>query len=238
MMGIVPPIIVLCQPQMGENIGFVARAMANCGLSTLRLVQPRDTWPNPAAIMPSAGASHIIHGATVHPTLDQAINDCTFALATTARHRDMDKSVYDEETAAIHTHAHHGQAAFVFGGERSGLSNQDVALCHGIVHCNVNPAFSSLNLGQAVLLLSHAWWRTTHVAPLPPIHEVAPLDAVHFFLRSLEKTLEKTTFFNVQEKQPRMMRSIAALFLRANLSPQEVRTLHGMIKSLTRLESV
>src|SRR5262247_439204 len=155
------PIVILVEPQLGENIGTTARAMANFGLSRLRLVKPRDGWPNPRAFVAASGADRILEEATLHDTIDTAIADCTFVLATTARAHDQAKPVISPEAAArvLAPRVAGGETvAIVFGRERYGLENQEVALADQIVTLPVNPAFASLNLAQAVVICAYEWF--------------------------------------------------------------------------------
>ena len=153
----VPPVVVLVRPQLGENIGACARAMLNFGLTELRLVAPRDGWPNPDAGPSAAGADAVLAEAQVHDSLAAAVADCTFIYATTVRHRGMTKPVVTPRAAATATRQRAGRTAILFGAERSGLESDDVALAHAILTVPVNPAFKSLNLAQAVILTAYEW---------------------------------------------------------------------------------
>ncbi|MBW8783867.1 MAG: GIY-YIG nuclease family protein, partial [Novosphingobium sp.] len=151
------PVIVLVRPQLGENIGKAARAMLNFGLTELRLVAPRDGWPNPSAGPAAAGADVVLERASVHDSLAEAVGDCTHVYATTVRKRGVTKPVLTPEAAARAIHAEPGKAAIVFGPERSGLETDEVALARAIVTVPINPAFASLNLAQAVILCAYEW---------------------------------------------------------------------------------
>ena len=148
------PIIILVQPQIGENIGMAARAMYNGGLTKLRLVNPKETWPNPKAVKPAAGAQVILDDVEVYDTLEEAIADLNFVLATSARPRDMTKHVYSAE-GAIKAIQHDMKVGFLFGPERTGLSNDDLSRADGIIEIPMNPDYTSLNLAQAVLIISY-----------------------------------------------------------------------------------
>ena len=245
------PVIILDHPQLGENIGFAARAMLNCGLVRLRIVKPRGGWPNDRALASAAGATSVLEAAQIFDDLGQATADLTRLYATTARPRDMRKSVLapraaaGEMTAAI---ADGGRVGILFGRERTGLENDDVSRADAIVEVPLNPEFSSLNLAQAVLLVAYEWRlaalgaasigtalgaATTGTARMGG-GEAAPAshgDLAGLFAH-LEQELDKVGFFWPAEKAPRMARNLRSLLLRANLSEQEVRTLRGVVKAL------
>ncbi|WP_342642466.1 RNA methyltransferase [Rhodoligotrophos ferricapiens] len=246
------PIVVLVHPQLGENIGAAARAMANFGLSELRLVEPRDGWPNPQAGRNASGADSIIEGARVFATVEEAIADLTYVLATTARRRDMIKPILTPETAArasAEKLAAGGRVGILFGPERTGLESDHVALADAIVMAPVNPRFASLNLAQAVLLVGYEWFkqageeRLGRETPVDPagqeglqVVETRPAtkaELLNFFTR-LETALTRSGFLYPPEKAPIMIRNLRNLFSRAALTEREVRTLHGIVSSLTR----
>src|SRR5690242_5747338 len=152
-----PPVIVLVRPQLGENIGKAARAMLNFGLTELRLIAPRDGWPNPSAGPAAAGADEVLANVRVFDTLSEAVGDCAQVYATTVRKRGVTKPVLTPEAAAAAIHRDAGRSAVVFGPERSGLETDDVALARAIVTVPVNPAFGSLNLAQAVIVCAYEW---------------------------------------------------------------------------------
>ncbi|MCB1593111.1 MAG: RNA methyltransferase [Alphaproteobacteria bacterium] len=236
--------VILVNPQMGENIGAAARAMFNFGLTDLRIVNPRDGWPNEKADTMSAGALGAMPPVLVFPTLQDAISDLHFALATTARSRDMVKPVYCPPKAVEETRrrVEAGQkAGFVFGAERMGLVNDDVALCQGIVNIPVNPAFSSLNIATAVLAICYEWNRARHEAgtPLEESGKLyrkdsppAPQGEIEGFLDRLLNALEDRHFYRTDEVAPYMKRNIRNIFSRADITTQELRTLHGVLSSL------
>jgi tRNA/rRNA methyltransferase len=224
---------------MGENIGAAARGMLNFGLTDLRLVAPRDGWPNEFAVNVAAGAFAQMAPVQVFETLAAALADCHYACATTARRRDMIKPVTDAASLAEETLARTqtGQkTAFVFGPERTGLENDEIALCHSILTLPANPAFSSLNLGQCVLLVVYEWFRQQQAAP-GKILEIgegipAPHEKLEEFLQRLEEELETGQFFRARDLKPTMTRNIRNMFTRSDLTDQEVRTLHGMLSAL------
>lgn len=233
------PSIILVNPQMGANIGAAARVMFNFGLTDLRLVSPRDGWPNIEAERNSAGALEAMPDVQVFNTLADAVADLHFVLATTARPRDMVKSVYTPQMASseMRKRAQEGMGCgFVFGAERTGLVNDDIAICHGIINIPTNPDFSSLNLGQAVLLCAWEWFRTqdeTHGLALPVGDSFpAKLEDLMGFLDRLENALDDGGFFKAPDLKPTMLRNIRAMFTRSGLTDQELRTLHGILSAL------
>jgi len=235
------PIIILVEPQLGENIGAVARAMLNCGLTELRLVKPRDGWPSEPARANAAGADLVIDGVTLYETVEESIADLQLIYATTARLRDMVKPVIPPETAAERLHqASLGglKTGILFGRERSGLTNDEVVLADAAVIFPLNPEFSSLNLAQAVLLMGWEWRRQVlgKVAEEFMPAQSPPAERGHLlqFFTHLEGELARTNFFFPPEKKPHMLRNLRNIFERTKLTEQEVRTLHGIVRSLTR----
>ena len=235
------PVIVLVEPQLGENIGMVARAMANFGLAELRLVNPRDGWPNEKASAAASRADHVINGAKVFTTLEQAIGDVEFVMATTARQRDMIKPVLppDEAMSLAHERLASGATtAILFGRERWGLENHEVALANEIVTFPVNPAFASLNIAQAVLLMSYEWMkRSEHFAEVgfsSPAEIPARKEALQSLTDRLEQALEDAHYFFPEDRAERMRMNIRSLFANAKLQDPEIHTLHGVIAALER----
>lgn len=232
------PAVILVEPQLGENIGFAARAMLNCGLTDLRLVRPRDGWPNQKARAAASGADAVIDGARLFDRLEDAIAGLGRVYATTARPRDMIKPVMTPRRAAADLRAEIAAGiacGLLFGRERSGLDNDEVALADTIVQVPLNPAYSSLSLPQAVLLLAYEWYQAG--SEVPPeeltLGRTAPAgkaDLLYFFER-LEAMLEDHGFFPVAEKRPGMVRNIRNLFQRNRLTEQELRTLHGILSA-------
>lgn len=239
------PVIVLVNPQMGENIGAAARAMLNCGIDELRIVNPRDGWPNERAESMSSGALAKMPPVQVFETTAEALADCHYTYATTARIRDMVKPVFTAKEAALdcRTREAEGQkCAYLFGAERAGLDNEDVALSHAIITIPVNPDFSSLNLGQGVLLCAYEWFQHSAVKGLPrtattELVAKEELPAPHAELDNLYNRLETELrtghFFRTQEMQPTVMRNLKNMLARAEMTSQEVNTFHGMITALT-----
>jgi len=229
---------ILVRPQMGENIGAAARAMANFGLADLRLVSPRDGWPNERAIDMGAGAFDSM-GVQVFDTLDEASNDLNKLYATTARRRDMVKPVFTPDAAvkdgAKLLQNSDSKIGFVFGPERTGLENDEVARCHGIINVPTNPDFSSLNLAQCVLLMAYALNRFEAATEIElPMGHSAPVtqDRLDEFLTRLENELETHHFFKSEDLKPTMLRNIRNIFMRGDLTDQEVKTLHGVVSAL------
>ncbi|MEM9617264.1 MAG: RNA methyltransferase [Pseudomonadota bacterium] len=234
------PIFVLVEPQMGENIGAAARAMLNFGVSGLRLVNPRDGWPNAKAGAMAAGAAIVIDHTEVFETLEDAIADCQYVIATTARMRELALPVLPpvEAAANLETRISAGQrCAVVFGGERSGLSSDDVARTDAILSVPVNPAFASLNLSQAVLLIAYEWSRASGVAAIEnPMADEAPAkrEDLSRFLDRFEASLDAAGYFFPPEKRSGMVRNLRAAFTRAGFTELELSALHGAIKALSR----
>src|ERR1700685_3577085 len=233
------PAIVLVEPQLGENIGAAARAMANFGLSHLRLVRPRQPWPNDKARMMAAGADRILDGAVLYDDLPSAIADCTFVLATTARAHDQAKPVIGPADAAIELAprvASGETVAILFGRERNGLENDEVALADRIVTLPVNPAFASLNLAQAVAIVACGWFKLAGGETLPfamPQKSVAaPKEQLLAFFASLERELEKVEFFRPPDKRETMQINLRNIFTRMQPTQQDIQTLHGVIMSI------
>jgi len=238
------PAIILVEPQLGENIGAVARAMLNCGLTDLRLVRPRDGWPSDPARRAAAGADIVIDGARLFETVEAAIADLQAVYATTARLRDMVKPVLSPKAAVERMVQAEGQGqttGVMFGPERSGLTNDHVALADAALTFSLNPGFTSLNLAQAVLLVGWEWRQRSTEAPAD---EMVPLisqpathgDMTHLFAH-IEAELETGGFYFPPENRPHMVRNLRNLFLRANLTEQDVKTLHGVIACLVRLRA-
>ncbi|MCP3956897.1 MAG: RNA methyltransferase [bacterium] len=233
------PAIVLIEPQLGDNIGAAARAMLNCGLQDLRLVRPRDGWPNPNARAMASGADEVLDRARQFDTLADAVADLRWVFATTGRRRDMVKhEVTPAEAAAeIHRKSALGERCGVlFGRERIGLTNDEVVLADAILTVPLNPAFRSLNLGQAVLLVAYEWFRFADETPPRQRIEAGLPRATHgelqIFIDHLEEALTSADYFKVDEMKPVIVRAIRNLFTRAELTDREVRTLHGIVTAL------
>ncbi|MDB5439393.1 MAG: tRNA/rRNA methyltransferase [Caulobacteraceae bacterium] len=235
-----PPVVILHAPQLAENIGAVARVMANFGLSELRLVAPRDGWPQERAWACASGADWPLDGARVFETVAAALADLTFVLATTARPREVNTPLFTPRSAAASLAASvaSGDAVgLLFGAERAGLETQDVALCQGVVTIPIDARFRSLNLAQAVAINAYEWRMTVEASAPPAFREGAP-PAEHGVLVSLfehlEGQLDEAGFFHPPEKRPSMVRNLRAVLARAVMNDQEVRTWRGVVTALSR----
>ncbi len=236
------PVIILVEPQLGENIGMVARAMANFGLFELRLVKPRDGWPNERANAAASRADHVIQATRVYETLPQAIADLQYVVATTARQRDMLKDVLNPGEASSllrQSFNNDTRTGILFGRERWGLHNDEVALADAMVTFPVNPAFASLNIAQAVLLMSYEWMKSgqgelNHSAFRAPDSQVAEKTDLQNFFNHIEDALEDAKYYYPEERRERMTNNLRSIFTHAGLKQQELQTLHGVVAALER----
>ena len=234
------PAVILCEPQLGENIGAAARAMANFGLWDLRLVSPRDGWPNEKAIASSTKAMHVIDRVQVFDSVEEAIADLSLVFATTARARDLAKPVMGPDEAAAQLAKHIGGGAgagILFGRERWGLNNEEVALADAIVTLPVEAAFASLNIAQAVLVLAYEWRRASGRGALlfgEQMELPAPREELIGMFTQLEDALDRAGFFKTEAKRPTVVTNLRTMLSRARFTSQEVRTLRGVIASLER----
>lgn len=236
------PTMILVRPQMGENIGAAARAMLNFSLSQMRIVDPRDGWPNPKAVaMASGAAGRVLDHAGVFDDVAGAVHDCDFVFATTARGRELPKPIYTPEAAMVEAYQRisAGQkVGILFGPERTGLENDDITRANAIITVPVNPEFFSLNLGQAVLLTSYEYSRHVLDAPAidPGLAGFDPASAldVEKLGDHYERRLEEAGFFHPPEKAPMMKRNFRNMWTRFGMTRQEVQTLHGALKQLMR----
>jgi tRNA/rRNA methyltransferase len=236
------PAIILVEPQLPENIGMAARAMLNCGLTDLRLVRPREIWPNDKAAAAASGADRVLNAARLYGSTADAIADLQHVYATTARPRYMTKRVATPRQAAaeLRRHAAAGEpSGILFGREAAGLDNDEVALANALVTVPLNPAFSSLNLGMAVLLLGYEWFTAGEAAPVPPStlampQQTRPATQAELLglYEHLEAELDACGFLRNAQSRPSMVRNLRNLFGRAALTEQEVRTLRGVIACL------
>ena len=235
------PVIVLVRPQLGENIGKAARAMLNFGLTEMRLVAPRDGWPNPDAGPAAAGADAVLEGAQVYPTLAEAVADCAHVYATTVRKRGVTKPVVTPEEAAREIHAAAGEgykarSAIVFGPERSGLETEEVALARKILTVPINPDFASLNLAQAVILCAYEWSKTqglvqpTEEELLPP----APQEELEGMIAQFETLLDAAGYFYPPDRVPATKRTLRNLLTKPGWNHLEVRTMRGVLSALRK----
>ena len=235
------PAIILCEPQLGENIGAAARAMANFGLWDMRLVRPRDGWPNERAVAAASRADHVINKVRVFETLEEAIADLSLVYATTARSRDLKKPVLgpDEASGNLHAHISNGRGAgLLFGRERWGLLNEEVALADAIVTLPVEAAFASLNIAQAVLLMAYEYRRHSELGTQLPFSEtmaeVATREELIGLFGHLESTLDGSGFFTAPDKRPTVINNLRTMLERGKFTSQEIRTLRGVISSIDR----
>lgn len=233
------PIVILVEPQLGENIGMTARAMGNFALSRLRIVKPRDGWPNIAAQRAAAGADHILEGAELFDTLQAAVADIDLLFATTARAHDQAKPVMAPEGAAQEMTSHiagGGKAGIMFGRERAGLENDEVALANRIITYPVNPGFASLNLAQAVLLMGYEWFKLATGGSLPfampERSERASQHQIDAFFENLVRELDKVEFLRPAEKRETMLVNLRNIFTRMEPTKQDMHTLHGVVMAI------
>ena len=234
------PVIILVEPQLGENIGMVARAMANFGLVELRLVNPRDGWPSEKARAAASRADHVIDRAVVFDDLRAALADLNFVLATTARERDGFKPVRSpvEAGRGLRERSRAGQkTGILFGRERFGLFNEEVALADEIVTFPVNPEFASLNIAQAALLMSYEWMKSgleaeTDTAFSGPVAVPAEKEHLHGLLAHLEQALDARGYFRPAPKKPKMVDNVRAVLTRPGFTEAEIKVLRGVVASL------
>jgi tRNA/rRNA methyltransferase len=233
------PIVILVEPQLGENIGMAARAMGNFGLTRLRIVNPRDGWPNVHARRAASGADHILDKVELFDTVEQAVADCTLLFATTARAHDQAKPVVAPQAAAeefVSQVAAGGTVAILFGRERYGLQNEEVALADRIITFPVNPAFASLNLAQAVLLVGYEWFKlaTNNALPyaMPERSERASQHQMQAFFDNLVRELDKVEFLRPPEKRETMLVNLRNIFTRMEPTKQDMHTLHGVVMAI------
>ena len=234
-----PPAVILVEPQLAENIGMTARAMANFGLSELRLVNPKNGWPKKGVREAASGATHVLDAATVHASVAEAVGDLNFVLATTARERGQMKRVFPPDDAMTEVCARAGQRTGVmFGRERVGLLNEEISLADAIVTFPVAPDFPSLNLAQAVLLVGYEWRRASGRALLPFRGEMlsppATREALIGLFGSLEAALEGAGFYP-PEKREIIARNMRDMLHRMAMTEQDVRTLRGALRALSRI---
>jgi tRNA/rRNA methyltransferase len=233
------PIVILVEPQLGENIGMAARAMGNFALSRLRIVNPRDGWPNVAAHRAAAGADHIINGVELFDTVEAAVADCSLLFATTARAHDQAKPVVDPGAAASEMAGQikaGGTVGILFGRERWGLTNEEVGLSNRIITFPVNPGFASLNLAQAVLLVGYEWFKlsTANELPfaMPERSEPASQYQIQAFFDNLVRELDKVEFLRPAEKRDTMLVNLRNIFTRMEPTKQDMHTLHGVVMAI------
>lgn len=230
------PVFVLVRPQLGENIGKAARAMLNFGLTEMRLVAPRDGWPNPSAGPAASGADIILEQAQVFDSVAEAVADCAHIYATTVRKRGLVKPVVTPEVAAQEIHAAQGRTAILFGPERSGLETDDVAIARKILTVPINPEFGSLNLAQAVILVAYEW--SKHLAlespPLVELDPPAPQEELDGLIGHLERLLEPVGYFFPPDREPASRRTLRSVLTKPAWNANEVRTLRGVLSAIEK----
>ena len=229
-----PPVVVLVRPQLAENIGKAARAMLNFGLTELRLVAPRDGWPNPAAGPAASGADVVLSRARVLESVADAVADCAHVYATTVRKRGVTKPVATPEEAARAMRGEPGRSAILFGPERSGLETDDVALARTILTVPINPEFGSLNLAQAVILVAYEWSKGEALAQPPQVDLLppAPQDELEGMIAQLEGMLEPSGYFFPPDRVPATRRTLRSLLTKPGWNAPEVRTFRGVLSAL------
>lgn len=230
------PIILLHQIQLAENLGAVARAMGNFGLTQLRLIQPKCNPDDPKAIAMAAGNGIVIENASLYQSLEHAVGDLELVFATTATERELIKNYYTPKSAIPLMHGN--KVGLLFGPERTGLSNEDLSVANHIITIPVNPDFSSLNIGQAVVIVLYEWYQSQadqepwlHLGDTKPVNH----KELHYFFKSLESELDRVNFWRVPHKKEKMWQNIRAAFLRMQPTEQEVRTLYGAIQAIKGL---
>jgi tRNA/rRNA methyltransferase len=230
------PAIILVRPQLAENIGKAARAMLNFGLTDLRLVSPRDGWPNPAAGPASSGADMVLEQARLFETVADAVADCEHVFATTVRKRGVTKPVVGPDEAAAAIHAGPGRSAVLFGPERSGLETDDVAVARTILTVPINPEFGSLNLAQAVILVAYEWSKAEDLAQpsISAIDPPAPQFELDGMIAQLDAMLESAGYFFPPDRAPVTKRMLRTLLTKPGWTAQEVRTVRGVLSTLDR----
>jgi tRNA/rRNA methyltransferase len=233
-----PPAIVLVRPQLGENIGKAARAMLNFGLTDLRLVAPRDGWPNPSAGPAASGADAVLEGARVFESVADAVADCSFVYATTVRKRGLTLPVLSPEAAGREVRGNEGASAFLFGAERSGLETEEVALAGKIVTVPVNPDFRSLNLAQAVILVAYEWSKHRDLA-VPTIGDEppeprAPQAHLEGLIEQLYAALEAAAYFHPPDRTPATRNTIRTILTKPGWSIREIQALRGIVRALVQ----
>jgi tRNA/rRNA methyltransferase len=235
------PIVIMVRPQLGENIGMAARAMLNCGLSSLRLVAPRDGWPSERAQRAASGADIVLERAEIFDTVGEAVADLDRVVATTARNRELSQRIVTARHAASEMRGWIGQGRRVgvmFGPERTGLENDDMVHADTALSIPLNPQFSSLNVAQAVLLVAYEWAASGDTTPVERMADHATRPATKEELQNLfdhlERALDQSGFLRNKDMRPSMVLNLRALLQRAAMTEQEARTFHGVIKFLSK----
>ena len=230
------PLLILVHPQLGENIGKAARAMLNFGLTELRLVAPRDGWPNPSAGPAASGADEVIAKAQIYDTVAEATADCAYVYATTVRKRGVIKPVLIPEEAVAEIRTNRGRSAILFGPERTGLESNDVAIARTIITVPINPKFGSLNLAQAVMVIAYEWSKCQSLAQPPLVDEEPPAPQAELdgLIGQLDAMLDYAGFYFPPDKVPTVMRNIRSILTKPAWNAQEVRTLRGVLTAIAK----
>jgi len=228
------PVIILVRPQLGQNIGKAARAMLNFGLTELRLVSPRDGWPNPDAGPAASGADVVLEQAQLFETTEAAIADCNLVFASTVRRRDLVMPVVGPEEMAERIAASSGGSAILFGPERSGLETEDVAQADAIVTVPINPEFGSLNLAQAVILLAYEWSKRSDLASptTKELEDPAPHGEVEALIGQLEEELDAKGYFHPPSRTEATKNTIRTILTKTGWSSREVKAMRGIVRAL------
>ncbi len=230
------PILILVRPQLGENIGKAARAMLNFGMTQLRLVAPRDGWPNPSAGPAASGADSVLADAQVYDSVADATADCAHVYATTVRKRGVIKPVLTPEAAAAEMRTESGRAAILFGPERTGLESDDVTIARTIITVPINPKFGSLNLAQAVMVVAYEWSKSQSLAQPPKVDDEPPAPQAELdgLIGQLDAMLGAAGFYFPPDKVPTVMRNIRSILTKPAWNAQEVRTLRGVLTAIEK----
>ncbi len=230
------PVLILVRPQLGENIGKAARAMLNFGLTELRLVAPRDGWPNPDAGPAASGADSVLAAAQLFDSVADATADCSYVYATTVRKRGVVKPVLTPEAAAIEMHTHPHRSAVLFGPERAGLETDDVAIARTIITVPINPKFGSLNLAQAVMVVAYEWSKSQTLAQPPRVDDEPPAVQAELdgLIGHVDAMLEHAGFYFPPDKVPTVKRNIRSILTKPGWNAQEVRTLRGVLTAIEK----
>jgi tRNA/rRNA methyltransferase len=235
------PVVIMVRPQLGENIGMAARAMLNCGLSSLRLVAPRDGWPNERAVRAASGADIVLERAELFDTVAEAVADLEHVVATTARNRELNQRILTARRAAAEIRGWVGQGRAVgimFGPERTGLENDDMVHADTALSIPLNPQFSSLNVAQAVLLVAYEWAAAGDTTPVERMadHATRPAtkDEMQNLFDHLERALDQSGFLRNKDMRPSTVLNLRAFLQRAQMTEQETRAFHGVIKFLSK----
>ena len=230
------PILILVRPQLGENIGKAARAMLNFGLTELRLVAPRDGWPNPSAGPAASGADQVLADAKVYDSVAEATADCAHVYATTVRKRGVIKPVLTPEAAMAELRILPGKSAILFGPERTGLESDDVAIARTIITVPINPKFGSLNLAQAVMVVAYEWSKGQALAQPPKVEEEPPAPQAELdgMIGQLDTMLGHAGFYFPPDKVPTIKRAIRTILTKAAWNAHQVRTLRGVLTAIEK----